>query len=72
MTLLLLALLWLWWRLWGATPGWAAILTLATLALCYITIGAAVYWTGVLVYGWTHDEALAEAIRWHLHDKHGD
>ena len=69
MTLFLLALLWLWWRLWGATTGWAAILTLATLALCYITIGAAVYWTGILVYGWTNEEALREAVTWHRHER---
>lgn len=58
-----------WWLVWGQPTKWAAVLTLATLALCYIVMGAAVYWTGILVYGWTHEEALREAVTWHLHDK---
>ena len=67
--LLILPALFGWWLIWGASTGWAAILTLATFALCYIVIGAAVYWTGILVYGWTHEEAWREAVTWHRHER---
>lgn len=69
MRLFLLCFLWAGWTAWTGSMGLGVVLTLATLALCYTLLGLAVYWTGLLVYGWTHDEALREAVRWHLHGK---
>lgn len=55
-----------WVFFWLGSGGWRVptILTLATLALCYILGAVATYWTDVLVYGYTSHEAQVDALRW--------
>ena len=52
------------WWLAGWPFRWGVLLTLATLALTWMLLAGAVYLSGVLVYGRTHHEAVAEAFRW--------
>lgn len=55
------------WYLWADSVRLAVVLTLATLALAYLLLALAVYWTETLVYGRTHHEAVREAVTWPRH-----